>query len=210
LLDSIAAGTDDCRHEEVRTKSPDVARAHQIHFSPDLETRQILEARLLTAESVDHIAQRFAISPKVVEYFEALFFHVRDRRGNRDWVRATILRPPPAAGDDILMTAEQRGYAYRVFAFHGGPLALDSVMSAMKTSPMPVRWEDVDDWLDDALVDIVRVRAAIAALVLPINNRNAIRFIKLATRMYKRSAPECAQGLSDFEDRIRPFLALFR
>jgi hypothetical protein len=208
LLDSISAGTDNCRRASVRAEYPDVACAHAMHFSPDLERKQILEARLLTAESLEKIAQRFAVSVKAVEYFEALFFQVRDRLKNDGWIRATILRPPPGAVHMVGMTAEQRGYAYRLFAYFGGPPVLDAVIGAMKTGPVPGP-EDVGNWLDGALVDGVRIRAVIAASVMPIHRRNAVRFVKWAARLSIASAHKGERKLTDLDRWIETVVSSF-
>ena len=64
--------------------------AHLLHYSPDVESRQILEASLLTTKSFAEIADQFATEPRAIEYFEGLFFNVRDRFSNSFWIRQVI------------------------------------------------------------------------------------------------------------------------
>ena len=80
------------------------------------------------------------------------------------------------------MTAEHRGYAFRFFAFFGGPRVLDAVISEIGSQTEICRPADVNGWLDDAFRQIVRTRAAVAAAVLPFNERNMMRMIKVAVR----------------------------
>jgi hypothetical protein len=58
---------------------PDMHQAHRFHYSPDSTLRQAIEARLLTSETYDETAARFAATPRAIEYIEQVFFNVRDR-----------------------------------------------------------------------------------------------------------------------------------
>src|SRR6476620_4480541 len=88
-----AAGDDTSKRKAVIRQYPDVWRAHQLHHSPDLMCRQIMEARLLTSETIAEIASRFDMSPAAVDYYEKLFFHVRDRLQSKDWINKIIKGP---------------------------------------------------------------------------------------------------------------------
>src|SRR6266404_2714912 len=76
LLELAAAGDDESKRDAVFREYPHVCNAHLLHYSPDIERRQILEARLLTNETFDEIASRYATTPQVIDYYEKLFFHV--------------------------------------------------------------------------------------------------------------------------------------
>jgi hypothetical protein len=78
------------------------------------------------------------------------------------------------------VTENQRGFLYRLFAYHGGPLVLDAMVSGMAPQEMPKRIDDVAEWFDDALGQIVRSRAAAAARVIELNKYNVIGLLKLA------------------------------
>ena len=182
LLACMSAGTDEQLREAARLVRPDVHRAHMLHFAPDCQLRQILEARLLTNESLSEIAQRFATEEQTIEYYEQLFFNVRDRLQHKDWIAKIILGSPGdlAPNRRGSMTEAQRGFLYRLFAFHGGPLALDAMIGGMVSTKMPQRVEDVAPWFDGALGQIVRSRAAAAAKILDVNKHNIVHLLKLA------------------------------
>ena len=80
------------------------------------------------------------------------------------------------------MTAAQRGFVYRLFAYFGGPLVLDAVVMCLSPHQRPQQDEDASAWFDDATRDIVRSRAAMAASVLAIDGHNIMRLLKLALR----------------------------
>jgi hypothetical protein len=184
LLELTAAGDDETLQNAAIATRPDVYDAHRLHYSPDFERRAILQARLLTSETFAEIAGRFATTPKAIDYFEKLFFHVRDRLQNRDWIVKTIVgsRDSYRRNKTGGMTAEERGYVYRLFGYFGGPLALDAVISGSVATTMPRGTEEIDDWFNGALNQIVRTTAAAAAATLRLNKQNMFRVMKLALR----------------------------
>ena len=134
LLELTGVPEDDERYATICDRRAAVWHAHQLHYSADVERRQILEARLLTNASFAEIAHGFATEPQAIESFEALFFNVRDRFSNTDWINKVIRGEFGIAPDGgrSELAVEARGYVLRLFAFYGGPLVLD-------TRPAPVR-----------------------------------------------------------------------
>jgi len=185
-----AVHDDEARRDQVSISIPHVSRAHFLYYSPEIELRQILEARLLTSESIEDIARRFAVDPKVIEYFEKIFFNVRDRMDNTDWIRKVILgdRKGHNRSSNGGFTAERRGVAYRTFAYFGGAIALDAGISGVGTIKMPQSREDLDKWFEQACGQLVRTKAAAAACVLTINRTNTAPLIRLGL-LAKNSAP---------------------
>lgn len=184
LLELAAAGDDGDRRDAVFCEYPAVCKAHMLHYSADVESRQILEARLLTTESFAEIAVRSATEPATVKYYEQIFFNVRDRFECRDWIRK-VIRGPAIAGRGIENTRSSRavrGYVLRLFAFHGGAIALDAVINGMVAKDMPQRTKEVEGWFVDVLGQLIRTTAAAAASTLEMNQTNMIQIIKMALR----------------------------
>ena len=128
-------------------------------MDPDRRLRQILEAWLLTNASFSEIAKRFATDPLTIEYFEQLFFNIRDRMQHKDWIAKIILGPVE------YLAPNQRGSSHRRAAGVHLPAIRSSVgarscstrLSAESFPPqMPVQPEDVPRWFDDALGQLVR------------------------------------------------------
>ena len=140
MLDLAAAGDDAEKLDQVFRQYPAVCHAHRLHYSADLERRQILEARLLTSETFAEIAVRLATEPSVIEYYERLFFNIRDRLQSSGWIILAGIGRRSGSPDD------QRGYVYRLFAYFGGPLVLDAVISGMESTEIPRQAEDVPSW----------------------------------------------------------------
>ena len=133
----LAAGDDAVGRQRLVWKCRHVDQAHRLYFAADVERRQILEARLLTAESFAEIAMRFATKAAMIDYFEQLFFNVRDRMDCRDWLIRVIKGPPEdrVPSRDGVLTVGQRGYVYRLFGYYGGPKILDAVVMCTVAPP---------------------------------------------------------------------------
>jgi hypothetical protein len=206
---TAADDDDQCRNAEM-LRRPQVAQAHFLHYAEDIEQRQILEARLLTEETFAEIAARLGVDPMVVEYYEQIFFNIRDRLKNSDWIRKVILGPPAArvAGSDGVMTVEQRGYVYRLFAYCGGPLVLDTIIAGIGSNPPPQSREAVGDWMDESLKIIVRSKTTIAARLLAVDGQNCMQLLKLALRQTAKTATSSRKaGQADFESQAEAIIA---
>jgi hypothetical protein len=184
LLLYLAAGADENQRYAASMERPEVYHAHMLRYHPDTEWRQILEARILTQEPLSEIAKRFLTSDKAIELYEALFFNIRDRLNCRDWIAKQIIGPreclvPSRHGT---LTEDQRGFLYRLFAYHGGPLALDALIAGLSPDKLPPSRQDLAGWFDDALVQLVRSRAVAAAGVLDVDRNNVLHLLKLALR----------------------------
>jgi hypothetical protein len=195
LIDLGTAKDDESRRDEIFREYPEVCRAHLLHYSPDVESRQILEASLLTTKSFTEIANRFATEPRAIEYFEGLFFNVRDRLSSSFWIRQ-VIRGRFDTGRDVNdknLRLAQRGYVLRLFAFFGGPLVLDAMVQGLSATKTPPHEQDVSGWFADALGQLVRSSAAAAASTIEMNQKTMTQMIKLAFRA-RAAAPKTGKG----------------
>ncbi len=181
LLSLAAAGDDEAARAAIQEPSH-VYQAQLLRFNPNRQLRQVLEARLLTHESLADIAHRLGTDALTVDFYEKLFFNIRDRMHNKDWIAKIIVgKRGSAAPDDLgTITEDQRGYLYKVFAYRGGPLVLEALITGIGSRPMPQRLEDVAAWFDEALSQHVQTRATSAAATLATNTTNALDLLKLA------------------------------
>jgi hypothetical protein len=201
LKHCLAAGDDTAERLRLHPAMRNVDQAHRLRFDADEERREILQARLLTVETFTEIAARFATEAPVIDCFEKLFFNVRDRLTNKDWIAKIIKGPPEnrVPSRDGVLTAAQRGFVYRLFAFFGGPVVLDTLIGCLSPHRMPQQVEDA--WFDDATRDIVRSRAAMAASVFAIDGQNIMRVLKLALRTIPARSAVTAPNQMSATDR---------
>ena len=205
-----AAGDDLARQDAVFLEYPDVYQAHRLHYSPDLEHRQILEARLLTNESFDEIASRYSTTPKAIDYYEKLFFHVRDRLKCSSWIHKVISGPRSDYRDNKnkgIMTDDERGYVYRLFAFYGGPLVLDAVITGLSPNSIPRLEKNLAAWFDGTLNQLVRTNAAVGAATLRMDQAKLMQMIKLAVRTSEAAGSRGETPNTVLEERVKELLA---
>jgi hypothetical protein len=182
ILNCNAAGNDEQQLEVAYEDLPHVASAHSLHYSPEIEAQQILEARLLTGETFEVISSRLGLETQAVELYEQLFFDVRSRLRARDVINKFILDSRGARSfcKDGTMTVEQRGFLYRLFAYYDGPLVLDAMITSIGNLAAPTDPRDVGQWFDNALRAIVQTRSTAAARLFEINKQNMMQLLKLA------------------------------
>jgi hypothetical protein len=108
-------------HTVAVRRFPDVHGARRLHDGGG-PTRLLVEARLLARQASADVARLTGVSPEVVDAYEALFFHCRDRLDARDWVLVQAIHREGGGPE------EPRAALIRSFAYHGGPLVLDAVL----------------------------------------------------------------------------------
>ncbi len=92
-----------------------------------------LEARLLTEEPLDPVAERFVLPVTVIEAYEAAFFAVRPMRRATDWLLTRAVGYRPLRG----FTRPQPTATRKLAAVAGGALLLDVVVAATSGRPLP-------------------------------------------------------------------------
>ena len=152
LRDSLAAGNDAVERQRLFPEMRYAGEAHKLFFAADIEQRHVVEARLLTSETFAEIAARFATEAPVIDCFEKLFFNVRDRLTNTDWIVKVIKGPEDhTPSRDGSPTAAERAHIYKLFGFFGGPKVLDAVVIAcLSPNGRPQQNEDASAWFDEA------------------------------------------------------------
>lgn len=186
--------------------------AEAIYYTTDGHFRHILEGHLLTQESIAEIAGRLKIEENTVAHYEAIFFSVIDLRQNTDAIDQVILGPPGCffAGVKGVMTDNQRGFLYRLFAYYGGPDLLEAVIETIGPTTMHESREDVVGWLDTAVDQIVQVSTVAASRAPRLDKDPIVRLLEIAlatlqtakTSKLARRRPPC-----DFERLVAMVLA---
>jgi hypothetical protein len=186
VLSYLGAGDEKTR-SLVALGSAHLYKAHQVHHDPNLVTRDILQAYLLTGESSAEIARRMDIEAPVVEYYERLFFNVQDRLEASTWIAKAVLGLPwrcdatvgsPVCGD-------MNGNLLRIIAYYAGPVTLDAILNLGISNYTRGGSQNPTSWFGELLGSSVTTRAIEAALSMELNRKNAMRFLKLAMRLHR-------------------------
>jgi hypothetical protein len=215
LHDASAAPEDERRLQSAEQVGTDIFRAHQFHFHPDPEWRHLLEARLLTREPFQAIAQRFDMPASTIKCYEHLFFNVCDQLDCRDWIIKII--KGESGGSDCnwqgVMTEELRGKVYKMFAYHGGPVVLDALLASLSPNiQIATSITNSAAWFDETLKEAIRCTAAEAFCALEIGQSNLMPMLKLGLDQQRAAAGNHTRHDSTSMDparNIEVFLAQF-
>lgn len=105
------------------TELASIAQARALLGSNDPWPRRELEARLLTGEPFEVIAERCRLPELTVVAYEALFFDVRVRLPHADHITFMVLKSDPDSTSD-----DDLGLCLRRYAYEGGPRVLDRLL----------------------------------------------------------------------------------
>jgi hypothetical protein len=89
-----------------------------------IRRRHELEARLLTGESLEHVAKKMMLSLDIVRWYEALFFNVSDRLDNVSWIVNQVMPVTVHTG----MGNGDYELIWKMFAYGGGEHVLEAAM----------------------------------------------------------------------------------
>lgn len=190
--------------------TPEIYYAHTFHSHPDVEWREILEARLLAREPDDYIAFELSTIPGAIDWYENLFFNIRDRLASRSWVVKTILglvQHRTSTGDETI-SADQRWLAYKLFAYFGGPLVLDIIISGFDESTIPSKNEKAGEFIDHIMQTGVRRSSSMAAQFFSVNKFNVMQLLEIQQRfmIFESEARSASGGAGqDYEANIERF-----
>lgn len=111
-------------------------------FRANLLPRFELEARLLTGDTCERIADRFGADAATIEAYEKLFFDVRDRLGQRSYIMHQVIGPRVYAGFSV----QDLDVVWKLVAYQGGTVALDAILEATWTLDRPSRLDEIAEY----------------------------------------------------------------
>jgi hypothetical protein len=171
------------------------------HKQDKLDTKATLvEARLLAGQSDEDIATELCTVPEVAEWYEALFFSVRDRLGKHDWVVNEVLYPALTRSLEADAVREQnksrdqrrtastftepfREATLKFFGYFGGPFVLDFVISRFRRGRMAQSPDEVASYFDDHFKNQIHHHSATGATTFEVNQNNVMNLFNVHCRI---------------------------
>lgn len=166
---------------------------------PGLEST--IQAYLLSGDTYDAIAAKVGYrSPDVIKWYSLLYYDVGPFLTSPSWVTVHAILPALETqrvqlsaisrkkkkaedGEDAALEPSRVLYplldgSIKFFAYNGGPAVADYAinMCATKTKPKSA---EVQNWIDDVFKNVVRCRAAQAALQFDVNRYNVMGLMML-------------------------------
>ena len=161
--------------------------AYSFYHAGSGPTRWELEARILANEPSESIGQRFDLSPEAVDWYEAVFFNVRDRLRATGYITHQVIRlhdPWKGLPNDL-----ERFWKF--FGYWGGPRAIDELASGL-AAPFPTADKvDFRKCINEHLGTMVHCKAFVALEMLPLDDpATAMQFLKIWVRIMELESRE--------------------
>lgn len=187
---------------------PAMYYAHLIHHHPDREWRAMIQARLLTRVSDEEIAETAATLPEAIFLYEKLFFHVRDRIDSHDWIVKTVMGTAAnrASNRNDSWTDNQRNLAYKLFAYFGGPIVLDVIISGFLSGDFPKNKSQIGPWFDSTMRLLVKRKATMAAQLFEVNKWNVMQLLEIHLQISNAENAAQSGPQTDIEKGINALL----
>lgn len=177
-------------------KDPAMYYAHLISIDSDPEWKSILQAKILAGLDDAELAGDIGTLPETVELYEKLFFNVRDRLRDHTYIVKTVLGVTSRrdGGFNDTFNDSRRDLCYKLFAYFGGPIVLDIVVSGFSNAPIPNSRQKAEQWLDQAMKTAVRRRSSMAAQVFEVNKFNVLQLMELQCRIIEAEQVDARSG----------------
>lgn len=196
-----SAKPDTYERESLFSENPGLYYANQIFEAEDEELRGVIEARILARQTDEEIADKICTLPSAVAWYEALFFNVRDRISNKDWVVRTII------GQEML----EHGVSSRIFhttakmfAYFTGPLVLDLILDGFNVDGFVTDRSEVAKYLDKHFEGGMRRRSAMSVNSFEVNKFNVMQVFETHARLMEleKTHQESGSDKSDYEKNV--------
>lgn len=180
--------------------NPGLYYAYMLNEAPDEEVNCMVQARILAGETDAEIADHICTLPATIEWYEALFFNVRDRLGCQDWIVSTILGPSAERG----VKDRSFDFAAKMFGYFGGSLALEVIATGFNIEDRPKGRDQVSDFLDTATMIGLKRKSAMAAMTFEVNKFNVMQLFDTHARLMEmeRSADAAGAIQNNYEKNV--------
>jgi len=186
----------------VANKMPCMQAAYDI-YSRCPVARDRIEARVLADEAPEAIALKNGTTEGVILHYENVFFDVRGRREDADYILNAVIGALAAEG----MASWTSGMMWKFFAYCGGPIVLDAIMNTAAVGQKPITADEAFAYLSrDTRAAVVRNIAIATRALEPRHPRTSMALTLINARLEsaKESAGESNQ--SDIHKNIAAML----
>lgn len=183
---------------------PDIFWAHHIYDTSG-PARWHVEAYLLAR--ADDWATGFSagVSHKVVAAYEALFFNVRERLQHMGYVLHGVL------GEAIQRGLHEREYdlLWKLYGYFYGPHVLDALISKFVSPGWCSSTDGVNAAIQDDAISTLKLKAALAAKLTPVNQHNQIDLLHIFTKFVEveRTTDSAGKAQGQILDHIAAMMS---
>lgn len=153
---------------------PEIFWAHWAYIRDEYPIRWSIEAHLLARETNKEIAWKLGCLPGTIEAYEAIFFNVREKLNYREYIISHVLSASVLAG----VLDRNHDLLWKLFGYEGGPHVLDAMIGKLVSPVWCNRPDDVSKFFQSTAINIMKKKAAVASLTVPINSNTTLHLIE--------------------------------
>ena len=160
-------------------KYPEILWAYNYYANPaNLTSRYIVEARILAQQTNREIAYAEGATEGTIAAYEQLFFSVRDRLFNADYIYHKVM----GGSLQTSLSSADYGILWKLYGYVGGPFVLDAISRRIANPSWVSRPDEVIAFFHDVTVGTMKSKAAIAAATIPVNSETRIPILESFVR----------------------------
>lgn len=186
-------------------RDKDLFWAHSIWLEEKKPTRWGIEARVLAGETDEEIAAKIGTEPEVIAAYVNVFFDVRDKLHNLDYVQNVIM------ADAVTRGLQERHYdlLWKLLGYKGGKHVLDAVISRGTPVAKPESEDSVGTFFQDFAISSMKYKAALASLTVQVNTHTQLPLIESFVKYVEieRNSDNAMKAQSTIVDNIGVMLS---
>ncbi len=153
--------------------NPGLYYAYELFNDPDQDRAHFIQTCLLSGMDDEQAAERCAEMPATIDWYEAMFYNVRDRLDAKLWITKNCLGPAA----ERFIDDHGRVYTAKLFSYFCGPLMVDMMLTGFDPNKDWAHMESFEQLLDLQAADSVRRRSASSLMTVEINRFNVMDLV---------------------------------
>jgi len=141
--------------------------------------KYLIEARVLADDTLENIEFNTGIATDTIEAYEQLFFDVRSRLAQKDYILFSVLGPAVARG----LRAREYDLLWKLFAYMRGVHTLDYVLNTFDLDRRVVPKGDVNRIMEEDMSSKMLLKSTVVAQTMYINSETQADIIGLWAKL---------------------------
>lgn len=128
-----------------------------------------IESMILAGEDNETIAKTNGTKPDTIDFYERMFFNVRDRLDNHNYIASAVLMDSFRSG----LNNRTPEMTAKYFGYFGGPVILRVILDGFDTAiPRPIEPSEVLPWFDNVYRKFTRILTNVGLAYMEPTNFN--------------------------------------
>lgn len=164
-----------------------------------------IEARLLADESPEEIADRVGCSAETIDYYEKLFFNVKDKLKYTTYILHQVIGPAIHRG----LYEREHDLLWKLYGYFCGSRVIDALTTTFTNPIKPRTTKEVDAMLVDDTRETMRRKAAMAARTVPVNEHTQLAILQTYAQFLEiERDTDAAVGENTIIENIKEMMCL--